>query len=262
MVMKRRNFGYRWMALGVMMLLFTACKSGKVVTAGSIDTRLAAKTVIKNHYRNQPEFKTLSGRIKIDYTDGETSQSLGVSLRMEKDKTIWMSAPLGLVKVFITPSRVSFYNKLQNEYFDGDFDYLSDLLGTELDFEKVQNLLLGQALLDLREERYDAAVSGETYELKPKDPLPLYKILFQIEPRYFKIAAEQLSQPLKKRLLAIRYKNYQDVANRILPSEIGITAIEREKRTVIDIEYRNMEFDKNLNFPYTIPNGFEKIVLK
>lgn len=262
MVMKRSNFWCRWMAIGVMMLLFAACKTGKVVTEGGVDAKMTAKAVIKNHYRNQPEFKTLSGRIKIDYTDGETSQSLGVSLRMERDKTIWMSAPLGIVKVFITPTRVSFYNKLQNEYFEGDFTYLSDLLGTELDFEKVQNLLLGQALLDLREERYEAVVTGGSYELKPKDPIPLYKILFQIEPRYFKIATEQLSQPQKKRLLAIRYKNYQDVENRILPSEIGITAIEQEKRTVIDIQYRNMEFDKALNFPYTIPNGFEKIVLK
>lgn len=259
--MKRTIFLKRWGPLAVFILLFGACKSGKVVTGGSIDRNLAAKTVIKNHYRNQLEFNTLSGRIKIDYTDGETSQSLGVSLRMEKDKTIWMSAPLGIVKVFITPTRVSFYNKLQNEYFDGDFAYLSNLLGTELNFEKVQNLLLGQALLDLREERYEAEVIGDTYELKPRDPIGLFKILFQIEPRYFKIANEQLSQPLKKRLLAIRYKNYQETENRILPSEIGITAIENEKRTVIDIEYRNMEFNKALSFPYSIPNGFEKIVL-
>ena len=32
------------------------------------------------------------------------------------------------------------YNKLDNTYFDGDYGYLSDMLGTELDFKKLQNL--------------------------------------------------------------------------------------------------------------------------
>ena len=62
-------------------------------------------------------------------------------MRMEKDqKILIMSTPISVVKALITPEKVSFYNKLDNTYFEGDFKYLSDLLGTDLDFEKVQNL--------------------------------------------------------------------------------------------------------------------------
>ena len=126
----------------VLALLVFSCKSAKVVSDGEIDDRLSSKAVIKAHYQNQLNFNTLSGKVKIDYSDGDASQSFTVSLRMKKDEAIWMSAPLGIVKAYITPDRVSFYNKLQNEYFDGDFSYLSDLLGTEVDFSIVQNLLL------------------------------------------------------------------------------------------------------------------------
>ena len=101
-------------ALPMVMVIFMAsCKSTKVISGGTVDAKLSSKSVIKAHYQNEAGFKTLAGRVKISYSDGETSQNVSVSLRMEKDKAIWMSAPLGIVKAYITPDRVSFYNKLE-----------------------------------------------------------------------------------------------------------------------------------------------------
>ncbi|MEX0287487.1 MAG: DUF4292 domain-containing protein [Flavobacteriaceae bacterium] len=253
---------YRLITVFFITLLVSSCKSGKIAAEGKVDSRLNAKTIIKNHYKGTLDFSTLSGRMKIDYSDGGSTQSVGVSLRMEKDKTIWLSAPLGVVKAYITPTRVSFYNKLQNEYFDGDFSYLSNLLGTDLDFSQVQNLLLGQAIFDLRDNKYDVSQTADTYELKPKKAEDLFKLMFRIEPQNFKMATQQLAQPWKKRLLQINYKNYQERNARILPNEVSILAIDDDERTTIAIEYRNIEFNRSLNFPYKIPKGFDEIVLK
>jgi len=251
----------RWARLCVFILLLISCKAKKVVSGGTVDESLSAKNIIKTHYQNQINFKTLSGRMKIGFFDGKSTKSVTVSLRMEKDKAIWISAPLGIVKAYVTPKRVTFYNKLQNEYFDGDFSYLSDMVGTELDFDKVQNLLLGQALFDLRDAKYNASISESDYVLKPKKPLVLFKTMYMIEPDNFKISTQQLSQPLKKRILDIEYKNYQKINERILPNEIVITAIEENDKNIIDIDYRSIEFNRTLNFPYKIPKGFKKIVL-
>ena len=251
----------RFMQIGICCLLILSCKSNKVLTGGTVDDKLSAKAIIKAHYQNQVDFKTVVGKMKIAYSNGESNQSVGVSLRMEKDKAIWISAPLGIVKAYITPDRVSFYNKLQNEYFDGDFSYLSNLLGTDLDFDKIQNLLLGQALFNLKEEKYDISVTEKNYQLKPRKVAGIFKTLFHIEPKNFKMATQQLSQPLKKRLLEINYKNYQEIENRVLPNEIGIVAINKTVKNTIAIEYRNIEFNRPLNFPYKIPKGFEEIVL-
>ncbi len=261
--MKERNLAVlKRILASVIIALSFSCKSNKILSDAKADKSLSARIIIKNHYKNELDFKTLTGRIRIDYSDGYSTQSIGVSLRMEKDKAIWISAPLGVVKAFITPERVSFYNKLENQYFDGDFSYLSRMLGTDVDFEQVQNLLLGQAILDLRDERYLAQVSGDNYELKPRRAMDLFKPLFRIEPGNFKLAAQQLAQPWNKRLLEIRYKNYQKKDQRILPNEIGIVAIDTDQRTTIAIEYRSIEFDRRINFPYKIPKGFEEIVLK
>jgi len=250
-------------AVGFAMILcmLVSCKSAKVAGDGSADGKLSAKNLIRRHYDNQVNFNTLSGKAKIDYSDGKSAQSVSVSLRLQKDKTLWISAPLGLVKAYITPTRVSFYNKLQNEYFDGDFSYLSEILGTELNFDNLQNILLGHALFDLRKEKYDVQVVQTNYQLKPRQALPIFKILFQIEPINYKMATQQLSQPSKNRVLEIRYKDYQKVSAWVLPKKVSITAVDSTHINSIDMEYRNIEFNKQLSFPYKIPKGFNEIVL-
>lgn len=256
-----KNINKKLSILSIFLLTLGACKSTKTVSGGEVDSRMSVKNIISNHYSNQPNFKTLSGRVKIDYSNGDDSQGVNVSLRMEKDKVIWMSAPLGVVKAHITPDRVSFYNKLQNEYFDGDFSYLSHLLGTELDFEKVQNLLLGNAVLDLRKEKFSSDIYAGNYQLKPKNARELFKILFQLEPKNFKIAEQEISQPEKSRQLSAKY-TYQDISGNVLPDEIKIVAEEAGDFTTIDLSFRNLEVNKPMNFPYKVPKGFDKITLK
>ena len=56
--------------------------------------------------------------------------------------------------------------------------------------------------------------------------------------------------------------SYQEKNNLILPEEIQIIAIDIDQTTNIDIQFKNIEFNRTLNFPYRIPKGFEEIVLK
>lgn len=243
-------------------MLLSGCASNKVISLGNADKKMSAKSIVKNHYSNELDFKTMRGRIRVDYNDGSYSQDFGLSFRMEKDKAIWMSATLSVVKVLITPNRVSFYNKLDNTYFDGDFSFISNLLGAELNFEKVQNLLLGQAIFNLKDESFTAGITENSYELKPAKDFSLFKRLFLVEPKNFKMALQQISQPEENRLLNVDYKTYQKVGNKVIPDKILVTALENDKTVKIEIEYRNVEFDQKVSFPYSIPRGYKEIALK
>jgi len=121
--------------------------------------------------------------------------------------------------------------------------------------------LTGQAIVDLRKEKYNLSATTDTYELTPKLPGALYKTLFKVEPKNFKIALQQLSQPQEKRLLEIDYKNYQLIDKEIFPNEIMIEAISKDETNTIELEYRNLELNGPVNFPYKIPNGFKEIEL-
>lgn len=242
-------------------LVLVSCKSTKGISAGEVVEGISTKRIILNHYENEADFETLRGKVKIDYFNGKSNQSVSVSFRMRKNRVIWISAPLGMVKAHITPEKVSFYNKLQGEYFDGDFGYLSQLLGTELDFITVQNLILGNALLDLRQDKYISSIQSGNYQLKPKKGKDFFKLMFQLEPKHFKIATQEIAQPEKDIVLSADY-TYQDISGSVLPDDVKIVAVDQKNTTNIDLDFRNLELNKPLNFPYKVPKGYDQIILK
>ena len=245
----------------ILVVLFTSCKAKKAVLEGDVDASISTRKIIQNHYASALDFQTMSGKVKIDYQEGESNQGVTVSLRMKKDEAIWVSAPLGIFKAYITPERVSFYNKLEGEYFDGDFAYLTELLGYEMDFGKVQNVLIGNTVLDLRKEKYASTIENQGYFLRPKEQNELFKILFSIEPQNFRVRSQQISQPEKDRFLKLDY-GYQNIASRIAPSVVNIEAVSEDGVRTIGLDFRNIEFDRKLNFPYKIPKGFKLLVSK
>ncbi len=250
--------------IGMFGVLFAlvSCGSARVLADGDVDESLSIRSVIRKHEAAVVDFNTLSGRLGIDYSDGEDEQRVTVSLRMKRNEVIWLSAPLGVIKVLITPERVSFYNKLNNEYFDGDFSYVNQLLGSEIDFEKLQNLLLGQSVVSLQGRSYDLQYAQDSYELKPKPSIDLYKLFLKIEPKNFRLASQQLAEPSQKRLMEVRYASYQEVQGELLPDRVHIAAINQEDRVTIGITFKQVELNKELRFPYKIPSGFSPVALK
>ena len=245
------------------LLLFSSCKSTKIVTDGTVNKDLTAKAAIKAHYQNATVFNMLSGKVKISLEKEDSSQTFGANLRMEKDKAIWLSStPIPLVKAYITPDRVTFYNKLQNEYFDGNFSYLNKLLGAEIDFSMLQNVLLGEAIIDLRKGNYAVTAYNNNYRLLPKSMTKLFEMLFDLEPQRFKIAMQQLAQLSKKQVLKIAYNNYQKIDGQVLPSEVRIEVLREDETSTIALDFRNLELNKPLRFPYNIPNGYKEIILE
>src|SRR5690606_7356869 len=126
-------------------------------------------------------------------------------------KTIWMSAPLGLARAMITQDSVKFYDKLNNQYFDGDFSLLTKLLGTEVNFEIVQNILMGDPIYELRNDVYITTPHDTSYVLQPKEQRALFELFFLVNPGFFKLDSQQLYQKAEQRMLQIDYSKYQEV---------------------------------------------------
>jgi hypothetical protein len=245
------------------MLLLVGCKSTKSITSSEeLNNKLSSKQLIKEHTKQEAKFKTLQSKVKVEYIRGSKSQSHTINLRIEKDKIIWLNATFSLVRAKITPTKVSFYNKLDNTFFEGDFSLISDLLGTELNFENLQNLLLGQALYNLNNDSYEADVHESSYLLIPKEQNTLFETFFLLNPKHFKMDSQQLAQALENRMLQIDYKNYQEVEKQVFPKEIRIIALEGNEETIINMEFKSISLNNELRFPFRIPSGFDEIVIR
>jgi hypothetical protein len=238
------------------------CKSSKLKIDGTKDLGLSPKEVIKANAKKSANFKTLQSKVKVVYTQENKSQSHTVTLRMQKDEVIWINSALNLIRAKITPNKVSFYNKLDNTYFDGDFSYLSDILGTALDFKKLQNLLLGNALFDLDKSTYDMSIHNDAYLFQPKEQLSLFELFYIINPSHFKIDSQQLSQASEARFLEIDYLNYQEVNKQSLPENMKIIVLEGDEETIIEMAFKSVNLNEDLRYPFKIPSGFDEIILK
>lgn len=224
----------------------------------------AVSKVISLHKASEPEFRTMSSRMKLNYTDEERSQSVTVSYRMQKDSAIWISAQIlgiPLAKALITREGVSYYEKIGKTYFVGDFGLLSKWVGTPLDFVKLQNLLLGQSVYDLREERYQLTESTRGYQLIPSVEMQAIKKVFLLDPNTYKAIAQQLSQEKVNRHVTVTYPAYQQVRGQTLPEQIKIVASDRGQISQIEIEIRSVSLNSAVSFPFDIPSGYEKIIL-
>jgi len=224
----------------------------------------ATSKVISMHYHNEAQFKTMSSRMRLTYQDSDRSQSLTVSFRMEKDKTIWMSAQvlgIPLAKALITRDRVSYFERINSTYFDGDYSLLSRWLGTPLDFDKLQNLLLGQTIYDLREDKYMLTESTRGYQLVPANGNDIIKKMFLIEPQNFRVTAQQLAQEKENRNVTVTYNKYQRVSNQTIPEDIRIVANQSGEGTIIEIAMRSVVFNEQVSFPFEIPSGYEEILI-
>lgn len=251
--------------LFIVLITFTSCKTSKKVAETTQIENVSTKKIINNHYEHVFNKQTLDARLNAKYKDQKTSVNIVVKLRIEKDKTIWMSATkmgIPFAKVKITPTNVSYYEKLEKTYFNGDFTLLSKWLGTELDYEKVQNILLGQAVLNLRKGKYDSKITNNTYELIPKKNDDLFSILFFMNPQNFKLNKQEISNVTKEQLFMVSYPNYKEIDGEQIPKNVDITAIDPKNTTTINIEYKSVEFNKKLTYPFTIPDGYKEIHLK
>ena len=242
-------------------LVLASCGGAKKIT--NIENA-SAKEIIAAHKAAAPDFKTLAGRVQLVYETEEKLQSITVSLRMEKDKNSWVKASIlgiTIAKVLITPTSVSYYETVGKTYFEGDFALLGDWIGTPINFQQAQNMLLGQSIFTLNPSEYRSEIFQNRFKIQPKQqPQNFIHSLF-LNPENFKIAMETLAQPNSDRLLSIRYGDYQKIGDQYFPSTISIDTSEKGATTKIEMNYRKIDLNADVSFPFEIPQGYEEIQL-
>lgn len=247
----------------ILLTILTSCKSSKVSNTNIAN--LSAKKVIKKHYAVGFDKNNLKANLTLKYKGTADLPSLNASLRIAKDSVIWLSVSkfgIPVAKIIITPNEVKFYEKLSKKYFIGDFKLISHWLGVEFDFNQIQNLFFGEALLNLNEEKYQIVIQENLYVLNQKNNNIPYDMFFWINPETFKLEKEEIINPKNEQNLTILYKDFDKINESLFPKGFTIYAVNKNSKTIIDINYRNVTFNTPLRFPFKIPNGYREIEFK
>ena len=243
-----------------LIVFLIGCKSKQAVATAAANDNIEVTKIINGHYKNEHDFSTLNIRANAKYEDEKQSHSMNADIRIKKDEIIWINIKflgIPMAKAMITPTKVSYYEKINNTYFEGDFSMLSNWLGTDLDFQKVQNLFLGKAIDDLTKDKWVSEVVEKMFKLSLPNGSDVSKE-FYFEGANYLLKKETITQASKNRNLEIRYPSFKEEKGMFLPNEINIKAEQKDKVT-IDIEYKNTTFNENLSYPFSIPSGYTAI---
>ncbi len=249
----------------VALILLIGCKSTKNVSNATTADDISSAKLVTEYYANTLDYTAMEARTRVSYeTNGKSQPTVTVTIRIEKDNTIWLNGSLlGITgaRALITPESVKFYDKLNGQYFDGSFEFLSEYLGVEIDFDQLQRLLTGQTVYDLRKGRYTFTPEGNQYKVTPRIQNELLDLFFFINTSKFVVEEQQVLQKEDSRTLTVAYSNHQMVEGKPFPATIKILATEPERNTQIEIDFRGIEINGDVRFPFSIPSGYEEIKL-
>ena len=242
----------------IIIVLLYGCAPGKnlTLTVGEIP-EMRTKQILKKHIKQHAKFNTLQCKLKIELFQNSKVQSNTVTLRMDRGKTIWINAFLNMIRIKITPDRVQMYNKIDKTYLDGDFSLIKQLLGIDLDFSNLENLLLGDTFFKHNSSSLNQVKDNSGYTLKPYKLDPTLNVLYRINPFYFKMKTQEISHLKEEIHLKVNYDDFQEINQQLIPSKMAITINEKQNITFIKLNLKSVSLNQSIRFPFKLPKGYK-----
>ena len=227
----------------------------KSLNTSKTEDKQAVALLANSHYSLFHDFNTLEIKADIDYTDKNMNQSPTADIQIQKNKQILITVRalfgVTVAKVYLTPERASYY-EITGSHYDGDYAFIEKFLGTIVNYENVENLLLGKAFYNLESNDYTQTKNNEL-ELKLNQFL--MRLVFGNKNE---IASTEVTQDKSADKLLIQYPSYQLSNNLFLPKEINIHAMQKDQ-IQIKIDYRRVSVNPSIDFRYKIPNNSKPI---
>lgn len=242
-------------------LILNSCKSLKVLPNKAPIKNIKTKELTKTLHSSLPNLSLLRSRLKVTFDDGKRSQQLVVNLRMEKDKAIWLSATMliPIAKILITPNTISFYEKFQKNFYEGDFSLIKEYLGVDLGYENLENLLVGRPVIDIRKGKWEQIKNPNSYVISPRSENKILRPIFFFDPSTFLLKEQRFVFQGTNKSLIIYYDDFQKVDGNLIPSKISLLLMNNNNNIQITLEYTRVEIPVNLTFPFKTPEGYSPI---
>ncbi len=249
----------------LLLVLMASCKSKAIVAGVAKEaTTMTSNKIIENYYNNKTAFSTLYIKSNVRFSDEKQTQNVTAEIKIKKDEQILVSIRflgITMAKALITPTSVNYYEKINSSYFEGDFSALSQWLGTDLNFFKVQNMLLGKAMDDLTKGKYKETLVDQLYQLEDLSDSNTKKTFF-FDTNKFVVKKQEIAQRAENRMIQVVYSDDMVFNETALPSNILINTVQEKGKTEINLKYNTITFNEELSFPYSVPNGYKRILIK
>ena len=154
----------------ISIFFFYSCKSITVLPTNKPISNVNINALIDKINTNTLNFKNFKSRIRVIYDDGKKKEQVIVQMRVKSDEIIWLSATMlvPIAKVIISKDNLRFYERFQKTYFDGDLNAINSILKTKINYNKLENILLGKPFVNLDNYSWKQISSSKNYILISK----------------------------------------------------------------------------------------------
>jgi hypothetical protein len=264
-----------WAVIFICLFAYTACKTTKKLP----HSPLVLKTVqdlTQLIGQNAFKYEWINAKLSANITTTDKDNSVTVNLRIRKDSAIWMSISpaLGIevARVLITKDSIKIMDRLNSKYVVNNYAYLNELLQVQVDFEMIQSLLIGNNFSYLDDKKFKSSLlDGELYVLSTLGKRRLKKTIIEdkeinrglvqdtwLEPENFKVVKMLIKDKKNNKELLSAYQDFRMVENQRFPF-VSAFNIKSYKTVDIKIEYSKVTINKAQDFPFTIPEKYEKM---
>jgi hypothetical protein len=275
------NSFIRGLSVVAVFLLLSACKTQQKAAAPVV----AEIKPMVNKSVQELQDKLDSASFNLDYLTAKAAVvliedsnevSFNISYRSKKDSVIWISVSplLGIevARLMITADSVKMLDKIHNKYEVTSFESINKMLQMKVNFEIVQALLYGNFFAYKKNEnRFNSVYLEDKFyilsslnknklkrSLEEKD---LNKPVIQdvyVNDTTYRIDRVQVEDQRINKILNTEYSDFRLTDGGLFPFK-SKTNIKAEKNIEIRIEYSKVVKAESLDFPFNIPNNYERI---
>lgn len=257
-------------------LLVFSCKNKEKASRKPLEGKKAAY-LLNQLDVNEFHFDTFS--TKSDFTliqDGKKTK-FKATIRLKKDSVLWMSITpalgIELARVLITQDSVKLINRLEKNYFIGDFEYINKKFNVDLRFDDIQAVMLGNSIAFEKDEKLKFAIDNEMYYLgnmakrkankvddKPEkvERKKNEVVSLWLDEETFKINKFLLSDLTADRFILGAYNNHEVIEDQLLPRDLMFD-IQSDKPAKINVHFYKVSMNKPLSYSFKISSKYERV---
>ncbi|MEZ4985575.1 MAG: DUF4292 domain-containing protein [Saprospiraceae bacterium] len=256
---------FRWVAWPLLLVvgIFSSCGTKKVLIEQPADAGLLdAAAHLQQIARHQLQADWLNSTAKLSYDDGSFSIGATATIKMQKDKSIWMSVrKLGFEvgRAFITPDSVFVLDRMNNAYAAEPLSYIAETYNLPADLGMMQQILLGNPVF-METNSPQSKVSDATLHWSAGADTGTRNDYWFTLPNY-QLEKADIRQSNPARQLLMVFSNYQHAgANQDFSYLRTIQLASRETgNATVTIEFTKVELNVPADISFQIPPNYSRM---
>lgn len=259
----------------VLLVIFSGCKTTRKIIKEPLKDA-GSEYLFDQLKANELKFESFNAKFNLDYIFDKKKTEFKGQIRIIKDSMIWISfsPALGIeaARLLITNDSVKFINRINKTFFEGDYIYLNEYLDTNVDYDILQALIIGNDLSHYEDGKFRASVDNKFYKLSTASRAKLKKYVRknELEPKVFiqniwlspdnfkilQLSLKEIRKENKK--LDATYSRFIDISGQLFPRVIDFD-LQADNNIGVHLDYSKISINEELNFPFSVPSKYQLI---